>query len=241
MRMHGDVAAHGEPASVHLWIHSIAASLPHRDALLAVITPDERARMSQFHHDVDAMRFLVGRATLRHEVGAWLGIAPRLVPLTFGPQGKPLIARGPHVNVTHSGDLVGVAVCAAAAVGIDIESTEPGHDQRDGLDSFFSTAEIRAHLALAESVRAASFFHIWTTKEALLKAAATGLSMSLQSFDVAVDPAQAPALIAARCEELDGPLCLARLAVPAGYAAAVAVFAPSCDLVYRVPVGVARA
>ncbi len=222
----------GVPVPVHVWVRSITALAPERAVLVECITPDERTRMSRFHRDVDAMRFLVGRATLRREVAARLGIEPLDVPLTFGPQGKPLIPGGPHINVTHSGDLIGLALCDAAPLGIDIEQAHRGPG-RDGLDMFFSPAEIAAHLALPADVREASFFHIWTSKEALLKAAATGLSLSLQSFDVAVDPTQPPALIAARCEELAGDICLERLDVPAGYAATLAVFARACDVMYR--------
>jgi phosphopantetheinyl transferase len=82
-------------------------------------------------------------------------------------------------------------------------------------------------------LRVESFFHIWTTKEALIKAAATGLSLSLQSFDVSVDPRAPPALLAARCPELSTEICLAPLDVPAGYAGVLAVFAPACRIEYR--------
>jgi 4'-phosphopantetheinyl transferase len=221
-----------EPVSVHVWLRSITEMQSQREALLAAITGDERDRMSRFLRDADRMRFLVGRATLRQEVARWRGIEPLDVPLCFGPQGKPMIAGGPHANVTHSGDLVGIALCAGAPLGIDIEQTVT-RLEREELAAFFSPAEIRGHLALPDDVRDVSFFHIWTTKEALLKAAATGLSLSLQSFDVAVDPAQLPSLLEARCEELSGDVCVARLDVPAGYAAAIAVLAPSCEIVYR--------
>jgi 4'-phosphopantetheinyl transferase len=220
-------------AAVHVWICSISAMRAQRAAMLEAITEAERARMSKFYREADQLRFLIGRCTLRREVGAWRGLAPLEVPLTFGPQGKPMITGGPHVNVTHSGDLVGIAICDAAPVGIDIEKAEQRHAEREGLDTFFSPAEIRAHVALPDDVRETSFFHIWTSKEALLKVAATGLSLSLQSFDVAVDPSQAPALIATRCQELAGDVCLVRVDVPIGYAAALAVFAPTCELIYR--------
>jgi 4'-phosphopantetheinyl transferase len=227
-------AQHGERAStVHVWIQSITALEPDRDALLAMLTVGERERMYRFRRDVDRMRFLVGRTTLRREVAAWRGMTPLEIPLTWGPQGKPLITGGPHVNVTHSGDLVGVALCSEAPIGLDIEMCDPANQERARLDMFFSPSEIAAHLAMPEELRLASFFHIWTSKEALLKTAATGLSLSLQSFDVAVDPRQPPALLAVRCEELRRPVSVLRLDVPDGYAATLAVFAAQCEVVYR--------
>jgi len=189
--------------------------------------------MASFRRDADAQRFLVGRATLRIAIGEALGIDPVKVELVAGEYGKLAVAGAPHANVSHSGDVVIVALCAEAAIGVDVEEIVAAHAEASDLGTFFSPAEVRGLSMYPPERRIDSFFHIWTTKEALIKAAATGLSLSLQSFDVSVDPRTPPALLAARCPELSAEICLARLDVPAGYAGVLAVFAPACRIEYR--------
>ncbi len=189
--------------------------------------------MARFRRDADALRFLVGRTTLRTAIGETLGIDPAAVELETGEYGKLAVAGAPHANVSHSGDIVIVALCADAEIGVDVEEKVAAHAQGTDLNAFFSPAEVRELVMYPPELRVDSFFHIWTTKEALIKAAATGLSLSLQSFDVSVDPRKPPALLAARCPELSTPLALASLDVPTGYAAVLAVFAPACRIEYR--------
>ncbi|HEY4056435.1 MAG TPA: 4'-phosphopantetheinyl transferase superfamily protein [Kofleriaceae bacterium] len=207
---------------------TIAISDDERRELSADLLPAERAQMAKFLRDADQRRFLVGRATLRR--AAAKGVAPIDVPITVGPFGK-LSVPGMDTNVSHSGDIVLVAVARGADVGIDVEHIDP-KALPDRLDMFFSPREILEHLALPEDLRVASFFHIWTSKEAVIKAVATGLSLSLQAFDVAVDPREPPALLAARAPELARPMSLARIEVAPGHAAALAVCAPACSVVY---------
>jgi 4'-phosphopantetheinyl transferase len=230
----------GADVLVHVWVQSIEAARPRRHELERVLTEDERARMARFRREADALRFLVGRATLRMTMADALGIEPTAVVLEVGEYGKLVTVGGPHANVSHSGDVVIVALCADAEIGVDVEEIVAAHADATDLDAFFSPAEVRELLTYPREQRVEAFFHIWTTKEALIKAAATGLSLSLQSFDVSIDPRQPPALLAARCAELSSHICLAAIDVPSGYAAVLAVFAPACRIEYREMVGWSR-
>jgi len=218
---------------VQVWVKSIHAESRRRDSLRQLLTTTERERMSRFYRDPDALRFLVGRSTLRREVAALHGIAPVDVRLDVGEFGKLAVAGGPHVNVSHSGDIVIVALCDGAEIGVDVEEHDPSYATEANLSTFFSPAEIRAHDAYTGDARVASFFHIWTTKEALIKAASTGLSLPPQSSDGSGVPNQRPGPPPARCRELSGPIALEPLDVPPGYSAVLAAFAPGCEVVYR--------
>jgi 4'-phosphopantetheinyl transferase len=217
--------------TVYVSVRSISAA--RRDDLLPFITADERVKMLRFVRDADQMRFLVGRSTLRREVARRRGLAPLDVPIEYGAYGKPLVPGGPHVNVSHSGDIVIVAVCDEADLGVDVEEVDPRHASGSDLRTFFSVAERAAIAKYSGDARVAAFFQLWTTKEALIKAVATGLSLSLQSFDTVADPDAPPALLAARCQELAVEVTLATLAVPAGYRAVLALLAPSCRITYQ--------
>ncbi|CAN5756824.1 hypothetical protein BH11MYX2_BH11MYX2_03180 [soil metagenome] len=217
--------------SVEVLRRTITISDAERRALLADLLPAELTAMKRFLREEDQRHFLVGRTTLRRVAARELGIAPTAVPITVGKFGK-LSVPGAESNVSHSGDVVLVAVAHGAEIGIDVEREDAKHVESLRLDTFFSPREIREHLALPAPLRVASFFHIWTSKEAVIKAVATGLSLSLQAFDVAVDPREAPALLAVRAPELERPMSLARVEVPPGHVAALAVCARACRVVY---------
>lgn len=196
-----------------------------RAELVSLLTIAERARMQRFVHDADARRFLVGRGHLRRVLGAQLGVAPAAVELVQGPHGKLAVTPDLAFNVSHSGAVVLIAVGRGADLGVDVEQiVAPGHATAARLDIVFSPREIAAHGALPAALRLASFFHVWTSKEAILKAAGTGLALPLQAFDVAVDPREPPALQAARTPVLsERSVTLRAVPVPAGYTAVLAV------------------
>lgn len=88
-----------------------------------LLDPVERAR--EFLLPADRARFTAAAGLLRHAVRTHTGTNPvvtRRCPDCDRPHGKPIVpGTGLHVSVSHSGDLVAVAVTAAAPVGIDVE------------------------------------------------------------------------------------------------------------------------
>lgn len=145
-------------------------------ALLALLTPAERARAARYLLPADQARFAVGRASLRYLLGQRLGQPAVAVPLLLSPFGKPQLpaAVGPqlHFNLTHSGDWVLLAL-SPRAVGIDVEKWEPDLDFTDVAAICFSPDE-RRYLQLSPTPRAA-FYALWTRQEALAKATGRGL------------------------------------------------------------------
>lgn len=204
---------------------SITPSPAEHAVLRAAIIDDEARRLERFVRVADANRFLVGRGTLRIEVGRMLDVAPRDVTIELGPQGKPLIAGGlPHVNVSHAGDVVLVALTRDAAIGIDVERIEERFVEPGVMDVSFSRREIADVAALPEAMRVAAFFHVWATREAVIKAVGAGFSMPREAFDVSVDPRLPPAVVATR--EALPSFCIVPIAVPAGHVAMLA----ACDV-----------
>jgi len=113
-----------------------------RDLLRSAITADEEHRVSRFVRQVDADRFLVGRGTLRREVGRVLGVSARAVQLELGPQGKPHVIGGPEVNVSHAGEVVLVAVSSGAPIGVDVELVDERLLDRGVAETSFSAREL---------------------------------------------------------------------------------------------------
>lgn len=149
---------------------------PVAAALLACLSPDERQRREAFRRPADRERFLLGRAGLRHRLGAWLQLPPAAVPLQPGPHGKPHCPGGPEFNLSHSGDLVLLAFHAGRAVGVDVERNRPGLDWRP-IARRSLPAERRQRLeSLAATAQPRAFLLEWCRLEADLKALGTGLA-----------------------------------------------------------------
>jgi 4'-phosphopantetheinyl transferase len=198
-----------------------------RALLRSSITADEEQRRARFYRPDDADRFLVGRGTLRRELGRMLALPPTAVPLELGPHGKPLVTGGAiEVNVSHSGGVVLIALAVGVEIGVDVERIDDRVARDAVLDRFFSEREAAEMRALPDELRVASFFHTWASREALIKAVGAGFSLPIDSFDVSIDPGRPPALVSARTPSLaGGPFTLVPIAVPPGHTAMLAVAA----------------
>ena len=148
----------------------------------------------------------------------YLGCSPGSVRVTRSGTGKPeLDGPGLAVSLTHSGDVVLVAVAAGGQVGVDAEVLRPDVADWTLVDHALTVSE-RARLeAVTTADRAEFFLRSWSRKEAILKAAGAGLGIDprevdLDGLDVAALPAELGA--AADWTLVDLPV--------AGYAAALA-------------------
>jgi len=127
-------------------------------------------------------------------------------------------------NVSHSGELLLVAVTLHRAIGVDIEQIRRDMCVTEIAGRFFSATERNALTALARDLQHDAFFDCWTRKEAYIKAMGDGLSLPLHQFDVAFRPGEPAQLLATRPDGAEA--CrwrLSQLDVADGYKAALAV------------------
>jgi phosphopantetheinyl transferase len=113
----------------------------------------------------------------------YLDADPAAIELRRGERGKPMLAApGPalHFNLSHSGELVLIAVCQDREVGVDVQRMR----RRSGRK------------------RSAEFYAEWTKREAIAKCHGVGLLAPLPRTSVAVraldvEPGYAAALAVA--------------------------------------------
>ena len=91
-----------------------------------------------------------------------------LADIIFHPHKKPFFQEGPDFNISHSHDRVVCAVSAGAQIGVDMEK-EVSLDSYQ-LKKYFNEEEL--HYIDKDKER---FYEVWTRKEAILKAANSGL------------------------------------------------------------------
>ena len=201
-----------------------AAPVAPEDApsLVGLLDDHERDRLDRLRRPADRARYLAAHALVRLVLADGAAAAARL---TFdrtcrcgAAHGKPVLPGGPEFSLSHSGDLVGVAVRPDGAVGLDVEQLRDVSD----LAALAAHAYSPAELARCPAPDTAAFFRTWARKEALLKATGDGLSAPMTAITLTDG-----GVVERWTEDEDatpprGPMWLRDLTPDAGHPAAVA-------------------
>lgn len=214
---------------VHVWRASLEQPTERLAAFVETLSERERERAERMRAPLHRDRTVAGHGILRDVLARYLSLLPREIAYRYGRWGKPALERSRGVpdlrfNVSHSEDAALIAVTWGRELGVDLERIREERPVDRLAQRFFSPAEHQAILQLPEAARLPAFFAVWSRKEAYIKAIGRGLTLPLDAFDVSVDPAAHPALLATRHD----PGAEARwrfLALPevTGYAAALLV------------------
>jgi 4'-phosphopantetheinyl transferase len=215
-------------------VHVLAVNLgaPPHQALMPVLSQDERQRAARFHFAQDQYRFVCGRGMLRVILASYLRIEPADVRFNYGAKGKPLLdapAHRPlHFNLAHSSNLALIAVSHCCPLGIDVEHVRPMNDASDIAASLFSRRESQELETLPPDQRTEGFFNLWTRKEACVKATGQGLSEILSQIEVTFVPGHPARLLRYPGETAAHEhWTLAELNPAANFVGAVAAMAPA--------------
>lgn len=154
-------------------MHVVGVLLDGTEELPACLSAAERQRRERYARADDRNRFAVGACLVRQAAARWCNIpaidvrVDRSCPDCGKDHGRPKVAHGPTLSVSHSGRCVVVAAADAVGVGVDIEQVP---------DDIPSPAVRQLALGPGESVQsAAEFATTWTRKEAALKCTGDGL------------------------------------------------------------------
>lgn len=174
----------GAPAGLEVWALPLDLDAPLASEDWAILSPKEQVRAMRFHRHADRVRAVRGRASLRRLLESKVGVSARLLQFSDNEFGKPsLVMPGDAVfspiefNLSHAGAYVLLAMCADAAVGVDVEGREREADAAALGDYFLSSLE-RAAGAGIEAM------HRWVAKESVLKALGLGIADHLQTYSV---------------------------------------------------------
>lgn len=150
-----------------------------------ILNSEETQRMQRFATIKLQEKFALTRGSLRFILAEYLGMAPESIAFQYGKFGKPYLKNHPlYFNLAHSGEYAALALTKANLIGVDIEKSELTHKPHlDIAKRFFTTVEYTAIQNASDPETL--FFHIWTQKEAFLKAIGQGITAGLDQFEVA--------------------------------------------------------
>lgn len=143
---------------------------------LAWMPPPVRASIRRYKRWQDRQATLFGKLLLLHFLRSeypdrW---HPQFQTLDRSPSGKPFLPGGPEFNISHSGEIVVLAVTSSARIGIDIERLRSVK-----IEEFYRYLPELSWLGERCDPEAIElFFDCWTQKEAVLKALGQGLSLA---------------------------------------------------------------
>ncbi len=175
---HPDFSLNGTTALWRVQVQQFSSLLPD---FLRVLSEEEIRRSERYHRKQDAVRFIVGKGMLRIILSRYLDHHPAEIIFAKSFNKKPRITPpvGLEFNVSYSKEWIIVAV-AAEPTGVDIEFIDPTFDYELVMDNWF-TKEEKEYITFSPTPHA-SFFSLWTRKEALLKATSLGLNDYLKDF-----------------------------------------------------------
>lgn len=212
---------------VHIWRIALSGHELLLPALRKILSADEIERADRFYFERDRQSFTVARAAMRQILSRYVNVSADKLTFSYGAKGKPELAGAAepasiNFNLSHSGEFALLAVARGFCLGVDIERVKPEFGGDDIAERFFSSNEVAVLRAIAAEARVEGFFSCWTRKEAYIKALGEGLSVPLDSFDVAFGPGVPAALLRVRVspDEVER-WTLYDVVAPPGYKAAL--------------------
>jgi 4'-phosphopantetheinyl transferase len=210
------LAAPAHPALEGIELWALDATGADVEALARQLSPAERAVALRTAPTAPARTraraFAAGRVALRALL-AERGADPA-APFVTGEHGRPALESGPAFAVSYAGATVILALAGEGDIGVDVERPRGGAAAPDALarGAGFSAAEVAA-----VGADPARFLRLWTLKEALAKAAGTGIGSRAWALELRCDDAP---------QEVAGPGgargVVAGVPGPAGHTVAVA-------------------
>ena len=179
-----------EQNEVHIWFaRQPSICISDLDAYLSRDELDHTGRL-RFEQNRFAYKFAHG--VLRDILSMYLRHSPSEIRFDKNNFGKPFLDSITmdsrlQFNLSHADHMVVVGIRAGQNIGVDVENVRPIDDIPAIAQSYFSRRE-RDYISAQESAdQLRAFFSCWTRKEAYIKAVGKGLSIPLNSFEIAAN------------------------------------------------------
>lgn len=143
--------------------------------LLKYVSVTKQKRFSKRKLFKNNLLSIIGEIGLRLIVQEEYGIRYDNISLIYNKNGKPKIENYNHIkfNISHSNDVVAIALSSECNIGIDIEKIKSF--SKNVVGKFFSHDEKRMIDRLSIEEKNYAFYRLWTMKESFIKANGEGI------------------------------------------------------------------
>ena len=162
---------------IHVWRFDVAQHQSHYNFYYGLLNDAQQQRAQKFYFDADRHCFVIAHGALRYLLSQYLHCSSTSLKFNYNQHGKPELENETiRFNISHTRQIVLIAVCLQHAVGVDVETRQRNLDVLGLSQRVLTLAEIGYLSALPNNVQQSAFIKCWTRKEALLKAIGSGFS-----------------------------------------------------------------
>jgi phosphopantetheine--protein transferase-like protein len=152
----------------------------------SILSENEQQRFLTQRLPKGQLQFLLTRIVLRHLFSVYHdGYHPGYWRFGKSETGRPQVDRAQsslEFNLTHTGNILLIAVANSGSPGVDAERLGRFVDVSAIASRYFSSTEAQQMLEAAPELKNELFLRMWTLKEAAVKATGLGLSRALKRF-----------------------------------------------------------
>lgn len=167
--------------AVDIWGFILDIDEFERTQALQWLSEDEKERVQRLVSEQHRRRYIAAHAGLRQLLGRYLGNSAENIVIAHTPAGKPFLRDWPSIrfNLSHSHSRALVAITKEREVGIDLEQVRPSVDVV-GLAKRFLSVRDQTFIEQGDPAGLHErFLKAWVAREAVFKAAGTGLTFPL--------------------------------------------------------------
>lgn len=167
--------------TIQIWHGTFSAGDAHYRGYWGILDAAEQAHAGKLKNDLLHNRYVETHGRLRIVLAQTLNESPEKITINKAEHGKPYLPDRPELafNLSHSADMLVIAVGWNCQLGVDIESCKPRASLAGLVDKCFAEEEIAYWQKLPEAQKMPEFYRFWTRKEAFVKATGRGIGLGL--------------------------------------------------------------
>ena len=171
---------------IHIWRYTRSVHL-NPEEFFPFLSVGEIRKAVSFEYEFDREDYVIGRVLLRRLISQYSAKPPLEIQLLSTRSGKPYVDPVEYrfnFSCAQSGSEQVFVFSQADYIGVDLEFIDQDIDWLSLASLHFSASEMTALMRLSDDKRIASFYKLWTTKEAYMKALSKESMLSSKSFSV---------------------------------------------------------
>lgn len=177
-------------SELHIWRVDLGEINHGLQNIILQLSSEELRCSEDFIFERDRHRYQITHSMKRLILASYLKCEPKCLEFEMGIQGKPALTSlqnslNLQFNISHSHDLILIAITVEDSVGIDIEYYNKKLSI-EGLDEIIFSPEEKIIFSTlkSEQEKEEAIFRCWTRKEAFLKAHGIGLVIDIANITV---------------------------------------------------------